>query len=204
MVTTFDDVWDAYVKVLCQLILVLNVSLSIHSYWLRLCLCRNTQTQNHTESWQCQNYNDLCLIYGNPASDEWCNQDRQDLGCNGVGGILVWQAYKQSQHLLFFFPLFRYLIFSPWAIRYMCSMHLDIYSCAISYMIDCNSILSWRCVKMLSWTKGKKTKRKQVPAASLIWNIVIIEVKRRYLFCFVFLFFQISKWILLFPIFTFF
>ena len=155
MVTTFDDVWDAYVKVLCQLILVLNVSLSIHSYWLRLCLCRNTQTQNHTESWQCQNYNDLCLIYGNPASDEWCNQDRQDLGCNGVGGILVWQAYKQSQHL-FFFPLFRYLVFSPWAIRYMCSMRLDIYSCAISYMIDRNSILSWRCVKMLFWTKGKK------------------------------------------------
>ena len=35
------------------------------------------------------NYNDLCLIYGNPASDGWCNQERQDLGCNGVGGILV-------------------------------------------------------------------------------------------------------------------
>ena len=50
MVKAFDDVWDAYVKVLCQLILVLNVSLSTHSYWLRLCLCRNTQTQNHTES----------------------------------------------------------------------------------------------------------------------------------------------------------
>jgi hypothetical protein len=26
MVTAFDDVWDAYVKVLCQLILMLNVS----------------------------------------------------------------------------------------------------------------------------------------------------------------------------------
>ena len=50
MVTAFDDVWDAYVKVLCQLILVLNVSSSIHSYWLGLCLCRNTQMQNHTES----------------------------------------------------------------------------------------------------------------------------------------------------------
>ena len=50
MVTTFDGVWDAYVKVLCLLILVLNVSSSIHSYWLRLCLCRNTQMQNHTES----------------------------------------------------------------------------------------------------------------------------------------------------------
>ena len=93
----------------------------------------------------------------------------------------------------FFSPLFRYLIFSPWAIRYMCSMHLDIYSCAMSYMIDCNSILSWRCVKMLSWTKGKKHKRKQVPAASLIWNIVIIEVKRRYLFCFVFCFFKLAN-----------
>ena len=54
MVTAFDDVWDAYVKVRCQLILVLNVSLSIHSYWLRLCLCRNTQMQNHTESCRCQ------------------------------------------------------------------------------------------------------------------------------------------------------
>ena len=54
MVTAFDDVWDAYVKVRCQLILVLNVSSSIHSYWLRLCLCRNTQMQNHTESCRCQ------------------------------------------------------------------------------------------------------------------------------------------------------
>ena len=42
------------------------------------------------------NYNDLCLIYGNPASTEWCNQAHQDLGCNGFCEILVRKAYKQS------------------------------------------------------------------------------------------------------------
>ena len=57
------------------------------------------------------NYNDLCLIYGNPASDERCNEARQDLGCNGFGEILIRQAYKQSQHLPIF-SLFKYLIFS--------------------------------------------------------------------------------------------
>ncbi|XP_050274462.1 L10-interacting MYB domain-containing protein-like isoform X2 [Quercus robur] len=57
MVTAFDDVWDAYVK-------------------------------EHPDAkpyriMPISNYNDLCLIYGNPASDEWCNEVRQDLGCNG-------------------------------------------------------------------------------------------------------------------------
>ena len=57
------------------------------------------------------NYNDLCLIYGNPASAEWCNQAHQDLGCNGFGEILVRQAYKQSQYLPIF-SLLKYLVFS--------------------------------------------------------------------------------------------
>ncbi|XP_030958291.1 L10-interacting MYB domain-containing protein-like [Quercus lobata] len=85
MVTAFDDVWDAYVK-------------------------------ENPDAKPCRimpmpNYNDLCLIYGNPASDERCNEARQDLGCNGFGEILVRQAYKQSQHLPIF-SLFKYLVFS--------------------------------------------------------------------------------------------
>lgn len=53
MVTAFDDVWDAYLKVHCQLILVLYVSFNY--IWLTLpCMGRKTQMQNHTEPSQSQ------------------------------------------------------------------------------------------------------------------------------------------------------
>ncbi len=89
MVTAFDDVWDAYVKVLCQLVLMLNVSFKC--MWL---LSKTLYMQEHPDAKSYRitpkpNYNDLCLIYGNPASDGWCNQAHQDIGCNGIGEILV-------------------------------------------------------------------------------------------------------------------
>ncbi|KAL4637123.1 hypothetical protein ACB092_03G058000 [Castanea dentata] len=72
MVTAFDDVWDAYMK-------------------------------EHPDAkpyriMPTPNYNDLCLIYGNPASDELCNEARQDLGCNGFEfseGARINNSYHQ-------------------------------------------------------------------------------------------------------------
>ncbi|XP_062144294.1 uncharacterized protein LOC133851750 isoform X2 [Alnus glutinosa] len=59
MVTAFDDVWDAYLK-------------------------ENPDAKSYRTKSK-PNYNDLCLIYGNPASDGGCNQAGRDFGCNGVG-----------------------------------------------------------------------------------------------------------------------
>ncbi|KAG2667698.1 hypothetical protein I3760_15G128000 [Carya illinoinensis] len=62
MVTAYGDVWDAYLK-------------------------ENPDAKSYRNQPK-PNYNDLCLIYGNPASDRGCYQSGQDIGCNGVGARL--------------------------------------------------------------------------------------------------------------------
>ena len=88
MVTDFDDVWDA----ICEGAFSTYFSLKCQEY--TQLLAKTMFMQEHPDAKPYRilkkpNYNDLCLIYEDPASDEWCNQARQDLGCNGVGEILV-------------------------------------------------------------------------------------------------------------------
>lgn len=52
MVTAYDDVWDAYLKVNGRLVLFPCISLNL--MLLTLCLCRKTQMQNCTETSQSQ------------------------------------------------------------------------------------------------------------------------------------------------------